>query len=157
MMKKLSAIINETTSYVVIAAFIVMLLLVFTNVVLRALFSAGLTFSDEIARYAFVWCTFLGAVIAMQENAHIGITGIRAYLPDRLHPALDALVNLLQLVIAFIVLAGSAQFMIANLGTRAPFTGAPIAISQASIVTGAAGLLMVFAARLLVALGRMVR
>ena len=147
-MRKMLDTIGTWANHVVVAAFILMFFLVFSNVVLRFLFSTGLTFSDEIARYAFVWCTFLGAVIAMQRNAHIGIAGIRTYLPEAVHPWLDALVNLIKLVVTLIVLTGSIEFLVANLGTRAPFTGAPIAIAQASIVTGAAGLILIFAHRL---------
>ncbi len=153
-MRRVISILNDVTDAVVISAFILMFLLIFTNVVLRFLFSSGLTFSDEIARYAFVWSTFLGAVIAMQANAHIGITGIRPYVPERFHPLLDALINSLKLIIALIVLVGSVEVLIANLGTRAPFTGAPIAIAQASIVTGAFGLILIFLGRLWIALNR---
>lgn len=144
--------IRNVTSTALIIAFFVMFMLIFGNVVLRFLFSTGLTFSDEIARYAFVWSTFLGAAIAMQENAHIGITGIRGRLPARWHPLLDIVVNALMLLIALIVLVGSVEFLIANLGTRAPFTGAPIAISQASIVVGCIGLISIFAVRIWLAL-----
>ena len=95
-----------------------------------------------------MWCTFLGAVIAMRNNAHMGITGIRPYLPDVAHPWLDAVINLIKLIVILIVLIGSVEFLIANLGTRAPFTGAPIAIAQASIVTGAVGLILIFTSRI---------
>lgn len=141
-------LLHTVTSTVLILTFILMFLLIFGNVVLRFLFSSGLTFSDEIARYAFVWSTFLGAAIAMHEKAHIGITGIRAYLPEWQHRWLDLLINAVMMAIALIVLIGSVEFLIANLGTRAPFTGAPIAISQASIVVGCIGLMLVFAIRI---------
>lgn len=151
-MKMISNILSKTANHIVVVAFIMMFLLVFTNVVLRFLFSTGLTFSDEIARYAFVWTTFLGAVIATQENAHVGITGIRPYLAKRFHPVLDLLINIIKTTLALILLFGSIDVLIANIGTRAPFTGAPIAIAQASIVTCAIGMILIFLYRAWLAL-----
>lgn len=49
-----------------------MVLMVFGNVVLRYGFNSGITFSEELSRWAFVWMTFLGAIIAIRENAHLG-------------------------------------------------------------------------------------
>ena len=41
-----------------------MFLCVFAQVVLRYGFDSPLVWSDELARYLFVWCAFLGWVIA---------------------------------------------------------------------------------------------
>lgn len=50
-----------------------MALMVFVNVVLRYGFNSGITFSEEMSRYFFVWLTFIGAVITFKENAHVGV------------------------------------------------------------------------------------
>ena len=50
----------------------VMVVLVFGNVVLRYAFNSGWTVSEELSRWLFVWVTFLGAVVALRENAHLG-------------------------------------------------------------------------------------
>ena len=46
----------------------VMVVLVFGNVVMRYVFNSGITLSEELSRWLFVWLTFLGAVIAMHER-----------------------------------------------------------------------------------------
>ncbi|WP_299819684.1 TRAP transporter small permease [uncultured Jannaschia sp.] len=50
-----------------------MAMMVFVNVVLRYGLNSGITFSEELSRYFFVWLTFIGAVITFKENAHIGV------------------------------------------------------------------------------------
>ncbi len=50
----------------------VMVLLVFGNVVLRYAFNSGITVSEELSRWAFVWLTFLGAIVALREHGHLG-------------------------------------------------------------------------------------
>jgi TRAP-type C4-dicarboxylate transport system permease small subunit len=58
--------------YLIAAALAVMVVLVFGNVVMRYAFNSGFTVSEELSRRLFVWLTFLGAVVAMRENAHLG-------------------------------------------------------------------------------------
>src|SRR3546814_1107785 len=50
-----------------------MVVMVFGNVVLRYGFNSGLTVSEELSRYFFVWLTFVGAVVTFHENAHLGV------------------------------------------------------------------------------------
>ena len=49
-----------------------MVAMVFGNVVLRYGFNSGITFSEELSRWAFVWMTFLGAIVALKDNGHLG-------------------------------------------------------------------------------------
>lgn len=50
-----------------------MVVMVFGNVVLRYGFNSGITISEELSRYFFVWLTFLGAIVTFRENGHLGV------------------------------------------------------------------------------------
>lgn len=58
--------------YLIAAALATMVVLVFGNVVMRYAFNSGFTISEELSRWLFVWLTFLGAVVALRDNAHLG-------------------------------------------------------------------------------------
>lgn len=62
----------RATGYLIGAMLAVMVVLVFGNVVMRYAFNSGFTVSEELSRWLFVWLTFLGAVIALRENGHLG-------------------------------------------------------------------------------------
>jgi len=147
-MRAVVAGVNRLMTGIVVAALGFMFALLFTNVVLRFGFSSGLSFAEELARYAFLWCTFLGAVLALGQNAHIGIAGIRPRVPERFSWLFDAVVVAIQLVVSAIVLVGSVEILLANMGGRAPVSGAPVSIAFAALVTGAAAILVVFGGRL---------
>jgi TRAP-type C4-dicarboxylate transport system permease small subunit len=49
-----------------------MVVMVFGNVVLRYGFNSGITVSEELSRWLFVWMTFLGALVALRNHAHLG-------------------------------------------------------------------------------------
>jgi TRAP-type C4-dicarboxylate transport system permease small subunit len=59
----------------------VMLVMVFGNVILRLFFNTGIDLSEEIPRFAFVWMTFLGAIVGMRKRAHLGVDIVVQLLP----------------------------------------------------------------------------
>ena len=68
---------------VIAACLAVMVVLVFGNVVLRYGFNSGITISEELSRWLLVWLTFLGAIVALREHAHLGVDTLIRALPPR--------------------------------------------------------------------------
>jgi len=58
--------------YLIATSLAVMVALVFGNVVLRYGFNSGITVSEELSRWLFVWMTFLGAIVALRDRDHLG-------------------------------------------------------------------------------------
>jgi TRAP-type C4-dicarboxylate transport system permease small subunit len=67
--------------FLVVAALVAMVFMVFGNVVLRYGFNSGITVSDEMSRYCFIWLTYIGAMIAMREKGHLGVDTLVKHLP----------------------------------------------------------------------------
>jgi TRAP-type C4-dicarboxylate transport system permease small subunit len=59
-------------SYLIGAMLALMVVLVFGNVFMRYALNSGFTLSEELSRWLFVWVTFLGAVVALRSNGHLG-------------------------------------------------------------------------------------
>ena len=68
-------------SMVMVAALVLMVIMVFGNVVLRYGFNSGITVSDEMSRYCFIWLTYIGAMIAMRDREHLGVDTLVRRLP----------------------------------------------------------------------------
>ena len=58
-----------------------MVVMVFGNVVLRYAFNSGIAVSEEVSRWLFVWMTFMGGVVALNERGHLGTDSLIARLP----------------------------------------------------------------------------
>jgi TRAP-type transport system small permease protein len=67
--------------WLMVGCLVLMVVMVFGNVVMRYGFNSGLTLSEELSRWLFVWMTFLGAVVALNERAHLGTDSLIARLP----------------------------------------------------------------------------
>lgn len=68
-------------SWLMAASLALMVVLVFTNVVLRYALNSGIAVSEELSRWLFVWLTFLGAIVALHEHGHLGTDMLVARLP----------------------------------------------------------------------------
>jgi TRAP-type C4-dicarboxylate transport system permease small subunit len=65
----------------VVLLMVAMVVMVFGNVFLRYAFNSGITISDEMARYCFIWLTYIGAMVAMREGGHLGVDTLVKHLP----------------------------------------------------------------------------
>ena len=69
--------------FLVVACMVAMVIMVFGNVLLRYVFNSGITVSDEMSRYCFIWLTYLGAMVAMREGGHLGVDTLVKHLGIR--------------------------------------------------------------------------
>lgn len=129
---------------VIAAMLAVMVVLVFGNVVLRYLFNSGITVSEEVSRWLFIWMTFLGAIVALHEHGHLGVDMVVQRLPAWAKKICLGLGHLLMLYILWLLLQGSIAQARINWDVTAPTTGASMAIVYLSCVVFAvcAGFLM---------------
>jgi len=81
-----------------------MFLCVLVQVIMRYGFDRPFVWSDELARYLFVWCAFLGWIVAARRRSHLTITVVGERLGPRGRAAF-ALVGALA-TLAFCVVLG---------------------------------------------------
>lgn len=127
-MKFLSRLLAHLFEGVVVFCLATMLALVFVNVVLRYGFNSGLSLSDEGARYLFVWLTFIGAVIALRDNAHLGVDLLFKRLPPLGQRLCAVLAELLMLFCCGLFFLGSLKQTLINLDNLSPVAGIPLGL-----------------------------
>jgi len=109
-----------------------MVVLVFGNVVLRYAFNTGITVSEEVSRWLFVWLVFLGAIVALKEHAHLGSDMLVSRLPRAGKKICLVLGQLLMLYITWLIFSGSLSQVKINMDVEAPVTGASVGIFYAA-------------------------
>ena len=130
---------------ILIAGFLaVMVVMVFGNVVLRYAFNSGIIVSEELSRWLFLWVTFLGAIVALKERAHLGSDFLISRLPVLGRKICLVLGHVLMLYATWLVFSGALAQTRINLDVQAPVTGASMAF-----VYGTGVVFAVFAAVLL--------
>ena len=109
-----------------------MVVLVFTNVVMRYAFNSGITMSEELSRWLFVWMTFMGAIVALRERAHLGTDTLVARLSPVGKKLCLGLSHVAILYICWLLFKGAWAQMVINLGTTSAVMEVSMAIFYAS-------------------------
>ena len=105
-----------------------MVVLVFGNVVMRYALNSGITISEELSRWLFVWMTFLGAIVALKEHGHLGSDMLVSRLGPAGKKACLLIGHLMMLYVTWLLFTGSLAQARINLDVEAPVTGASVAI-----------------------------
>ena len=101
--RTLLRLIERVIDAAAVAAFCGIFLCVLAQVVFRYAFNSPLTWSEELARYLFIWCAFLGWIVASRRNSHLAMTFVAERLPRAGQIALAALVQVATLVFAWLL------------------------------------------------------
>lgn len=76
----------------------IMVVLLFTQVVARYVLSDPPEWTEELGRTVFAYCTFLGAALAVQRNAHLRIDALVKLLPFRIQTLIRVLMSICAIV-----------------------------------------------------------
>ena len=94
MLKKIWYHLEE---FVLLPILVFQLGLIFVQVVLRYVFHNSLSWSEELARYLFVWLMWFGVSYAARNRTHLRVTMLRDKLPAKVGAALELFVTVVWL------------------------------------------------------------
>jgi TRAP-type C4-dicarboxylate transport system permease small subunit len=94
--------------------FIVLISVGFFNVLSRFIFHLGLSWSDELSRFLFIWITFLGSVLVNDTYGHMNLDALVTHLSPRRANVVQILATTIVLLIMIILTVGSVQVVKMN-------------------------------------------
>ena len=89
-LKKFGKAYNKFEEVVMVIFLAVMTGIVFVATVMRYVFNTGLTWSEESARFMFMWIIWISMSMGFRDKSHIRMT----ILPDRLPPKGKVILNI---------------------------------------------------------------
>jgi len=142
----LDVIFDRLAVFVTGATLTVALVSMAAQVVWRYVLGDSLVWSEEVARYALIWSSMIGAAVAYRQGGHVAITNLVERLPPALRVAVARLVHLL--VLGFAVLIAWSGWLLAmrNFARHQLSAALQIEIAWIYLAIPAAGLLMIVAA-----------
>jgi TRAP-type C4-dicarboxylate transport system permease small subunit len=90
-----------------------------TEVVLRYVFAASLSWYDELVGYLLVWLSFLAAVLAQSHGQHVGIGDLVEKAPPRTRRLLSIANHLVMVAVHLVLLVYGTQLALRFLSERA--------------------------------------
>ena len=118
------------------------LVLVLIQVVSRYVFSSPLSWTEELARFALVWLTFISAGFVMARRLHVTVDLVAAKLNRRAAVLMDAFAMLVVLVVSGAMTVAGTQFAVSAARLNAPATDLPMSVVYTAAVLGFALIFM---------------
>ena len=106
-MKLLRFLNDHFEEYLLVVLMVVEVVVVFAQVLTRYVFHSPLAWSEELARYIFIWLIWLGTSISMKSKEHIRMDMLSNALHGKAKVGLDLFSNILMLAFCvFLVIYG---------------------------------------------------
>jgi len=115
-----------------------MLVICSMQVIWRYVIQMSLSWSEELARYIFVWLVWLAAAYATKKMRHLRISFLKEAAPQKYQWVFDLVSLCVMVVFAVImsVIAVDMMEMIVETGQRSPAMGLPMWIPYMAVPVG---------------------
>jgi TRAP-type C4-dicarboxylate transport system permease small subunit len=108
--------------------------LVFFQVVNRFILHIPAAWTEEMARYNFVWVSLYGSVKALKEKSHLSVDVIvETMKSERGKMIIDVISSSLVVVFACVLLVTGYMYTVANFGVDCEFGAFPLSIIYSAV------------------------
>jgi TRAP-type C4-dicarboxylate transport system permease small subunit len=143
------AALLAVAKFSIIVISVVMIIVTLAQVVFRYVIAAPLPWSEELARYCFVWIVFLGGAVGLSQGIHLGVDLLVNKLPTRLRKGVAALTSLLIAAFAVVVVYASFPVINMNMFQRSPALGVQMSYIYIAIPISMGLIFLICAERIL--------
>ena len=116
-------ILSRILEVIMVTILTIMVGLVFGNVVARYAFNSAITWAEEVARFLFVWLTFVGASFGLMRGLHLGMDMVVARFSPRTRSLIEVVNGFIILAFLGVWVVGGVHLIQANLDYMSPATG----------------------------------
>jgi TRAP-type C4-dicarboxylate transport system permease small subunit len=116
-------VLSRILEVIMVTILTIMVGLVFGNVVARYAFNSAITWAEEVARFLFVWLTFVGASFGLMKGLHLGMDMVVARFSPRTRSLIEVVNGFVILAFLGVWVVGGVHLIQANLDYMSPATG----------------------------------
>ena len=136
--QKVDKCLSMIENAVIILGLSAMFLILLAQVIMRYVFSRPLTWSDEAARFIFVYVSFIGISYAYRQKGHIRMEVVVNLFPQAVRRGLEVLINLGTIALFCYMIPFSFRFIGIQAGVKATATHIPMSIVYTALPLGMA-------------------
>jgi TRAP-type C4-dicarboxylate transport system permease small subunit len=111
LLQAVSRALNILERSLIVLLLAIMVLLAFSQVILRNFFSAGLLWGDPFLRHLVLWIGFLGASLATQQEKHINIDLLTRFASPKIVNIVHIATNLFAGLVCYYLMSAGWTFL----------------------------------------------
>lgn len=141
-LQKISDTVNKGVSYLGIVVFVVLIVTCVLQVFFRFVIDDSLSWSEELARYAFIWMHMLGISLLIEGSEHATVTAVLDLLHGAIRKVVDVLIQLVILANGAIMVWSGAVLAWSSKSNLSTALSLPMWCINISVAVG--GILIIF-------------
>jgi TRAP-type C4-dicarboxylate transport system permease small subunit len=141
-MRRLVEVVNRTADILTQILLGVMVVTVFTQVIFRFFIEQPLSWSEEVARYVFVWIIWMGAAVVVKQGGHPGMDLLTKSFSPRWQRVTEIAMALLYVATLLTVVFTGFALVYTNMSQPSPAMELPMGIPYAAIPLAAVIMLL---------------
>ncbi|MDT8902921.1 TRAP transporter small permease [Anaeroselena agilis] len=110
----INKLVTKVEKYCLVFLIIIMTFLGLAQIISRFVIQSPIPWTEALLTYMFVWTCFLGASLAVEQNAHFGVEIFVVMLPKPLQRVIEMAVYLLIIVFAGLMINKGMLFVEGN-------------------------------------------
>ncbi|MBO8137321.1 MAG: TRAP transporter small permease [Desulfotomaculum sp.] len=126
LVKKLDENLEKYLLVVLLSSTVILIAL---QVFMRYVMDASLSWTEELARFLFIWMAYIGISYGVKEKRHIRVDAALLFMPKKVQKVIRIIADVLSIVFCiFIIKQGISVVMnLANFGQTSPALSIPMA------------------------------
>lgn len=134
-------VFRKVINFISISLFAFLVIVVFLQVVSRTI-GIAIPWTEEAARFTFIWLVFLGGTITVAKGMNMTFDLIIDSLPDRLWKPAFIVLTLISVAFLAIIIVSGFQLAIMNMGQLSSVLRIPMGYVYIAIPIGCLGMLI---------------
>ena len=143
-LRRVSNAVNNVVSYTGMILFVILIFACVAQVFFRFVLNNSLSWTEELARYCFIWMHMIGASLLIEANGHATVTVILDLMHEAVRKVFDILIELIILFNGVVMLHSGWVLSYSSRNNLSTAMSVPMWMINSSVAVG--GLLLVFQA-----------
>src|SRR5690625_5264971 len=107
---------------------------VILQIIARELIYFPVSWTQDAAKYGFIWMSLIGAAVGIRKAAHVSINIFSSKLSKKIQVYLDYLINVVITILMIFLLIQSIKFSLQMVGQSSPTLGIPMSYIYLSLI-----------------------
>jgi TRAP-type C4-dicarboxylate transport system permease small subunit len=150
--EKFRKLLNSIEDLVTIILSVLLVVIVFFQVFFRYALNNPLAWSEELARFTFVWLVFMSSAVVVRDDSHMSMDFVVNLLPERIRVIIDIISKVIISIFMIITMRQTIIIMKVTFSQASPSLQIPMSLIYFSLFVGFALMLLDYATRIILKL-----
>jgi TRAP-type C4-dicarboxylate transport system permease small subunit len=141
-LRKFSDVLNTAYSLFAVVFLALCIFCIGAQVVTRFIFNSSQAWTEESARYAFIWANIMGATVALKNGSHAAVDILLNYLPPKAKVVQRFFIRLLILYCSVIMVVEGINLLNLTMGQLSAAVRLPMQYVYVAVPLGGLGMLV---------------